>query len=77
MDCQRPVKNEKSNKWEVWDFAYEEDGERHYELHEFFTYKDAIEFWKVRNPKNCRVLAQQYTPSDKKLIDDWKKLSID
>ncbi len=26
MDCQRPTKNEKTNKWEVWDFAYEENG---------------------------------------------------
>jgi len=51
MDCQRPTKNEKTNKWEVWDFAYEENGERYYELHEFFEYKDAIEFWKIRNPK--------------------------
>lgn len=34
MNCQRPVKNEKTNKWEVWDFSYEENGERHYELHE-------------------------------------------
>lgn len=51
MDCQRPVKNKKTNKWEVWDFAYIENGERYYELHEFFTYKEAIEFWKIRNPK--------------------------
>lgn len=51
MDCQRPIKNEKTNKWEVWDFAYEENGERYYELHEFWEYKDAIEFWKIRNPK--------------------------
>jgi hypothetical protein len=51
MDCQRPTKNEETGKWEVWDFAYEENGERYYELHEFFEYKDAIEFWKIRNPK--------------------------
>lgn len=44
-------KNEETGKWEVWDFAYEENGERHYELHEFWEYKDAIEFWKIRNPK--------------------------
>jgi hypothetical protein len=52
MDCQRPVKNNETNKWEVWDFAYEENGERYYEQHLFFTYKDAIAFWKIRNPKN-------------------------
>lgn len=51
MNCQRPVKNKKTKKWEVWDFSYEEDGERYYELHEFFTYNEAIEFWKIRNPK--------------------------
>ena len=51
MDCQRPIKNKETGKWEVWDFAYEENGERYYELHEFFEYKDAIEFWKIRNPK--------------------------
>jgi len=51
MDCQRPTKNEETGKWEVWDFAYEENGERYYELHEFWEYKDAIEFWKIRNPK--------------------------
>ena len=51
MNCQRPVKNKETNKWEVWDFSHIENSERHYELHEFFTYKDAIEFWKVRNPK--------------------------
>lgn len=28
MDCQRPIKNEKTGKWEVWDFAYRENGER-------------------------------------------------
>ena len=52
MNCQRPTKNEETEKWEVWDFAYEENGERYYELHEFWEYKDAIEFWKTRNPKN-------------------------
>lgn len=36
MDCQRPIKNKETGKWEVWDFAYEENGERYYELHEFF-----------------------------------------
>ena len=51
MDFQKPVKNKGTNKWEVWDFAYVENGERFYELHEFFTYNEAIEFWKVRNPK--------------------------
>ena len=45
------IKNNETGKWEVWDFAYEENGERYYELHEFFEYKDAIEFWKIRNPK--------------------------
>lgn len=51
MDCQKPVKNPNTSKWEVWDFAYEEKGERHYEVHRFWTYKEAIEFWKTRNPK--------------------------
>lgn len=51
MDCQRPTKNEETGKWEVWDFVYEENNERYYELHEFWEYKDAIEFWKTRNPK--------------------------
>ena len=51
MDCQRPIKNKETGKWGVWDFAYEENGERYYELHEFFEYNDAIEFWKIRNPK--------------------------
>jgi hypothetical protein len=56
MDCQRPIKNEKTNMWEVWDFSYEEDGERYYELHEYFEYKDAIDFWKIRNPKQKFIL---------------------
>ena len=51
MDCQRPVKNKETNKWEVWDFAYVENNERMYELHEFFSPKEAIEFLKLRNPK--------------------------
>ena len=33
------------------DEVRDENGERYYELHEFFEYKDAIEFWKIRNPK--------------------------
>jgi hypothetical protein len=51
MDCQRPIYNEETQKWEVWDFAYEEDGERFYEHHDFFEFKDAIDFWKRMNPK--------------------------
>lgn len=51
MDCQRPIKNEETGKWEVWDFAYQIQDEWFYELHEFFEHKDAIEFWKTRNPK--------------------------
>ena len=51
MDCQRPVKNEETGKWDVWDFDYEENGERYYERHQFWEFKDAIEFWKSRNPK--------------------------
>ncbi len=39
MNCQRPTKNEKTNKWEVWDFAYEDNVKRYYELHEFFEYR--------------------------------------
>ena len=27
MDCQRPTRNEENGKWEVWDFAYEENGD--------------------------------------------------
>lgn len=53
MDCQRPVKNKKTNKWEVWDFAYEEDGKRYYELHEYWEFSDAIDFWKRRNGKKA------------------------
>ena len=56
MNCERPIKNEKKNKWEVLDFAYEENGERYYELHEFFSYKEAIEFWKTRNPKQTKII---------------------
>lgn len=51
MNTQRPIKNKKTNKWEVWDFAYEEDSERYYEAHRFFSYKEAIDFWKIRNTK--------------------------
>ena len=51
MDCQRPVYNEETGLWEVLDFAYEEKGERYYEKHEYFVFKEAIEFWKTRNPK--------------------------
>jgi len=51
MDCQRPVKNKETNKWEVWDYSYTENNVRWYEHHEFFTFKEAIKFWKVRNPK--------------------------
>lgn len=51
MDCQKPVKDESTGKWIVWDFAYEEKGERYYEKHEFWEYKEAMEFWKIRNPK--------------------------
>lgn len=49
MDCQRPIKE--NNKWVVYDFAYEENGHRFYEKHEFWDYEDAISFWKTRNPK--------------------------
>ena len=51
MDCQKPNRNPYTNQWEVWDFAYEEAGERHYEVHTFWTFKEAMEFWKIRNPK--------------------------
>ena len=51
MDCQRPVKNIETNMWEVWDFSHVENNIRHYELHKFFTFKEAIEFWKNRNSK--------------------------
>ena len=52
MKCERPIYNPETKKWEVWDFAYEEVGERHYELHTFWTFKEAIDFWKLRNPKD-------------------------
>ena len=51
MNCQRPEYNQETNKWEVWDFSHIENGERHYEKHEFFSFDDAIVFWKTRNPK--------------------------
>lgn len=51
MKMQRPVKDKETNKWLVWDFAYEEDGHRYYELHEFWEEKDAIEFWKMHHTK--------------------------
>ena len=63
MDCQRPVKNKETNKWEVWDFAYVENNERMYELHEFFSPKEAIEFWKLRNPKKEYYLQRYYKNS--------------
>lgn len=53
MKMPRPVKNENTGKWEIWHFAYEENGENHYELHEFWEYKDAIEFWKIHNTKEA------------------------
>jgi len=54
MDCQRPVKNKKTNQWEVWDFAYIEKGERHYEVHKYFEFDEAMNFWKTRNPKTIK-----------------------
>ena len=46
MKCERPIYNPETKQWEVWDFAYEENGERYYELHIFWTFKEAIDFWK-------------------------------
>lgn len=51
MNCQRPIKNNDTGKWEVWDFAYEENNERFYELHTFWEYNEAIYFWEIRNGK--------------------------
>lgn len=48
---QRPVRDKETNKWLVWDFAYEKDGHKYYELHEFWEEKDAIEFWKMHHTK--------------------------
>ena len=55
MDCKRPEKNKETGQWEVWDFAYIEDGEKYYEVHRFWEYKEAIEFWKSRNPKTNKT----------------------
>ena len=38
--------NPETKQWEVWDFAYVELGKRYYELHIFWTFKEAIDFWK-------------------------------
>ena len=46
MKCRRPEYNHTSGQWAVWDFSYEENGERYYELHPFWTFKEAIDFWK-------------------------------
>jgi len=51
MKTQYPTKNLKTGKYEIWDFAYEENGERFYELHEFYSFNEAIEYWKTINPK--------------------------
>ena len=52
MKTERPIYNEHTNQWEIWDFAYEENEERHYEVHKFWSYKEAIDYWKILNPKN-------------------------
>ena len=44
MKCERPIYNPETKQWEVWDFSYEENGERYYELHPFWTFKEAIDF---------------------------------
>lgn len=49
MKCERPICNPETKKWEVWDFAYVEHGKRYYELHTFWTFKEAIDFWKQIN----------------------------
>lgn len=46
MKCERPIYNPETKQWEVWDFAYVEHGKRYYELHTFWTFKEAIDFWK-------------------------------
>ena len=51
MKCRRPEYNHTSEQWEVWDVAYEEDGEQYFEVHSFFSFGEAIEFWKTINPK--------------------------
>jgi hypothetical protein len=52
MKAERPIYNEQTNQWEIWDFVYEENNEKYYELHTFWSYKEAIDYWKILNPKN-------------------------
>lgn len=54
MDRQRPIRNLETGMWEVWDFAYEEDGVRYYDLHTFWDFKDAIKFWNITNKKKSK-----------------------
>lgn len=49
MKCERPIYNPETKQWEVLDFAYAEHGKRYYELHTFWTLKEAIDFWKQIN----------------------------
>jgi len=37
--------------YEIWYFSYEENGERYYEVHKYWSYREAIESWKKYNPK--------------------------
>ena len=49
MKCERPIYNLETKQWEVWDFAYVEHGKRYHELHTFWTFKEALDFWKQIN----------------------------
>lgn len=50
----KPIYNKKTNKWEIWDFSYEEKGEKFYTHYEWYNSEDAIEFWKTHSTKEQR-----------------------
>lgn len=46
MTYKLPKLDEKINKWKVLELMFEgEDGKKHYEIHTFWSYNDAVKFY--------------------------------
>lgn len=45
MKTHQPQFNSEINQWEIWDYAYTENGEDYFEVHRFWTYLEAVKYY--------------------------------
>jgi hypothetical protein len=45
MKTHEPQFNPDNNQWEIWDYAYTENSEDHFEVHRFWTYLEVVKYY--------------------------------